>query len=443
MPAANGLFADGGWLTSPADIDFASQGAAEIRELKTELRDIFSCFLRTNYKGEFADDVIESRTLVDTGIAPGVYNHLTINSKGQATAGELKSPLGDPIHSPGGNGLVDCGDIPVPDAIYKGFTRVRIDEFGRVIRGDCVSPHTDTLPQTYDTMDVDQHGRVVSGVNNNLLARIINLESGGAGGGASGAGVFTGTAAASLYTHQYVEATAVPSSDVDVSATIDLTANGVPANAVAVQIKCSANVVSDDALATAEIQLAIGGAAAYTVSEVVKATVVDAATVTKQDSDSVMIVIDTRGVGAVTDLVVTATSTDIQEGEANYEVEVVGFWAGAGGAFLPSYGANINSGTASVGFTNIAIGAIPAGRTAVYLNTFMQNRNGSFAHTLLIKDSNGITVEAAIGSEFGSGNGSAIFIDVSGPSAIQYSVVNTVGGGDVSMSFKIDRLAWI
>ena len=77
MPASNGLFANGGWLEAPRDIEFASKGAFRFREMKTELRDIFSCFLKPDYLGEFADDVIEPRTLVDTGVVPGLYNNVT------------------------------------------------------------------------------------------------------------------------------------------------------------------------------------------------------------------------------------------------------------------------------------------------------------------------------------------------------------------------------
>jgi len=176
MPAANGLFANGGWLQSPRDIEFASKGAFRFRELKTELRDIFSCFLRPDYLGEFADDVIESRTLVDTGVTPGTYNNVTVNSKGQVESATLKDPLGDPIHSPGGSGFIDCGDIPVPNVTVKGFTRVHIDPFGRTIEGDCVAPHA-LSPQTYDTLTVDQHGRTTSGNFNNHTSRISALET--------------------------------------------------------------------------------------------------------------------------------------------------------------------------------------------------------------------------------------------------------------------------
>jgi len=176
MSLANGLFANPGWVNSPQDIEFASQGAFRFRELKAELRDLLGCLYKPDYKGDFRDDVIESRTLVDTGVAPGVYNKVTVNSKGQVVSAELTDPLGDPIHSPGGNGFVDCGDIATPDAIYKGFTRVQIDPFGRVTKGDCVSPHVLVLSQTYDTIQVDQHGRVTSGVDNDLANRVSDGE---------------------------------------------------------------------------------------------------------------------------------------------------------------------------------------------------------------------------------------------------------------------------
>jgi len=177
MPAANGLFADGGWLNSPQDIEFASKGAFRFREFKTELRDILSCFLQTDYKGEFANSVIQSRTLVDTGVTPGVYNNVTVNSKGQVTSAELKNPLGDPIHSPGGSGDVDCGDIPAPAGGYDGFTRVGIDEFGRVITGDCVSPtirSTVGTPEqvTQDGVIFDAYGRITGTTFANYDGRI-------------------------------------------------------------------------------------------------------------------------------------------------------------------------------------------------------------------------------------------------------------------------------
>jgi hypothetical protein len=175
MPSADGLFANGGWIQSPRDIEFASKGAFRFRELKTELQSIFSCFLKPDYLGSFADDVIESRTLVDTGVTPGVYNNVTVNAKGQVIAAQLKNPLGDPIHSPGGSGFIDCGDIPTVTPALKGMTRVRIDEFGRVIEGDCVAPHA-TTPTVYDETTVDKHGRVTAGVFNNFKQQIQDLE---------------------------------------------------------------------------------------------------------------------------------------------------------------------------------------------------------------------------------------------------------------------------
>jgi hypothetical protein len=155
--------------------------------MKDELWKVLGCFLKPDMKGSFADSVIPSSALMDTGVVPDIYNKVTVNSKGQVIFGELTDPLGDPIHSPGSNGWPDCADgIGVPEAPAKGLTRVRIDEFGRVIKGDCVSPHTSGSPLTYDTVDVDEHGRVAVGVFNNLNARLSALEGGGVPPGGAG-----------------------------------------------------------------------------------------------------------------------------------------------------------------------------------------------------------------------------------------------------------------
>jgi len=72
--------------TKPANSSPVKQGAFWIRDLKGRIKAHLGVLMNLE-TGDFKDNVIRSEALRDTGVVPGTYSRLTVNSKGQATKG--------------------------------------------------------------------------------------------------------------------------------------------------------------------------------------------------------------------------------------------------------------------------------------------------------------------------------------------------------------------
>jgi len=72
--------------TKPANSSPVKQGAFWIRDLKGRIKAHLGVLMNLE-TGDFKDNVIRSEALRDTGVVPGTYSRLKVNSKGQAIEG--------------------------------------------------------------------------------------------------------------------------------------------------------------------------------------------------------------------------------------------------------------------------------------------------------------------------------------------------------------------